>query len=96
MLSLKSLPWLAGLALLLLLQYRIWFDDSGVLASRILEARLADLNEELRVQKEKNRQLLVEIQDLRTSEDVLEEKAREDLGLVKEGETLFLFVEPEQ
>jgi cell division protein FtsB len=36
-----------------------------------------------------------DVKDLRSGDALLEETAREQLGLVKEGETFVLFAEPE-
>ena len=85
-----------GLLLLGLVQYRIWFDDSGVLANRELQTRIGRIHQDIDVLQDRNHQLQLEIQDLRKGTAILEEKAREDLGLVRKGETLMLFVEPEQ
>jgi cell division protein FtsB len=85
-----------GLLLLALVQYRIWFDDSGVLANRALQERIERVHQDIDVLQDRNTQLHLEIDDLRQGTAILEEKAREDLGLVRKGETLILFVEPEQ
>ncbi|WP_221801710.1 FtsB family cell division protein [Oceanobacter mangrovi] len=85
-----------GLVLALLLQFRIWWDDSGVLASRELDQRIGRIAEDIRVLDDRNHQMQLEVEDLRHGSAILEEKAREDLGLVRDGETLILFVEPEQ
>jgi len=83
-----------GVLLLLVLQYRIWWDDSGVLASKQLDRRIERIAEDIRVLQDSNDQMHLEVEDLRHGSAILEEKAREDLGLVQDGETLILFVEP--
>tara|TARA_R110000868_G_C10970756_1_gene769852 strand:- start:10340 stop:10609 length:270 start_codon:yes stop_codon:yes gene_type:complete len=87
---------LIGTLLVLVLQYRIWWDDSGVLASRTLEQLIERIAEDIDVLQGRNDQLKLEVTDLRDGSAILEEKAREDLGLVQDGETLILFVEPQQ
>lgn len=84
-----------ALILLLILQYRLWFDDSGVIASRALERQIDALHQSNDEQAHVNHGLLNEVMDLRTGDALLEENAREDLGLVKEGETFILFADPE-
>ena len=84
-----------ALILLLILQYRLWFDDSGVIASRALERQIGDLHQSNDEQSRVNHGLLNEVMDLRTGDALLEENAREDLGLIKEGETFILFADPE-
>ena len=84
-----------ALILLLILQYRLWFDDSGVIASRALERQIEELHQSNDAQSGINHGLLNEVMDLRTGDALLEENAREDLGLIKEGETFILFADPE-
>ena len=88
--------WTAlAVILLLILQYRIWFDDSGVIASRALERQITELHQANDGQSRINHGLMNQVMDLRTGDALLEETAREDLGLVKEGESFILFAEPD-
>ena len=95
-------PWfqtaavVTALLLLLVLQYRLWFDDTGVLASRDLQQKTEQLRQDNEVRQNQNRALFAEVKDLKSGSEILEEKAREDLGLVRSGETFILFVDPEQ
>jgi len=81
--------------LLLVLQYRLWFDDSGVIASRALEHQIQAMTSSNEAQAEVNQGLLSEVMELRSGNALVEEAAREQLGLVKEGETFILFAEPD-
>ena len=91
--------WLAlGLFLLLLLsQYRLWFADEGSLAElHRLEAeiqRRETLNAALR---ERNAMLEQEVMELRDGMETVEERARQDLGMIREGETYYQVVEEKQ
>jgi cell division protein FtsB len=58
------------------------------------------VNEELAVQqdfneklKERNRLLEVEVIDLKTGTEAIEERARFELGMIGEGETFYLMVD---
>lgn len=82
--------------LLLLLQYRLWFDDTGIVASAELRQDIEQLQQDNEVQLATNHGLRAEVRDLKSGSEILEEKAREDLGLIREGETFILFVDPEQ
>ncbi len=84
-----------GVALLLLVQYRIWLDDSGVFASQALLEEITNLEQDNQALEATNDQYRREVQDLRHGGALLEEKAREDLGLIQDGETFIIFVEPE-
>lgn len=94
------LAWLAWLVppvfIFLVLQYRIFFDDTGLNASHVLEEKIHRLSQDNDIQQQKNQSLMMEVKDLKTGTSLLEETAREDLGLIKEGETFILFVEPEK
>ncbi|WP_419813144.1 FtsB family cell division protein [Bacterioplanoides sp.] len=83
-------------ALLLILLYRLWFDDTGLVASNELQQKIEQLQQDNEVQQNQNRALMAEVRDLKTGNEILEEKAREDLGLIREGETFILFVDPAQ
>jgi len=86
--------WLwALLILLVLLQYRLWVGD-GSLAEvwRLhgqVEAQKAE-NERLR---ERNQALDAEVQDLKQGQAAIEERAREELGMIREDETFYQIVE---
>ncbi len=77
--------------LLLMLQFGIWFGEYGIFAKRAAAEYTQQLQQTNQVTRRENRSLLAEVHDLRHGHQLLEEKAREDLGLVREGETLFLF-----
>jgi len=93
--NLKNLLMIAvPVFLLLTLQYRIWFDDSGIIATRSLQHSIAQLHQDNEVQQSENESLIEEVMDLRAGTSILEEKAREELGLVRKGETFILLVDP--
>ena len=81
------------IALFLLMQYKLWFGDGSIpqvveLRQRVEEQR--DKNEQAR---QRNMILATEVDDLKTGLDVIEELARSDLGMVKEGETFIHIVD---
>jgi cell division protein FtsB len=92
--------WVAlGLFLMLvLLQYRLWVADEGSLAElhRLEQeiARQEALNATLRA---RNAQLEQDVIELQQGLETVEERAREDLGMIREGETYYQVVEkPEE
>ena len=93
------MKWLAlGLLLLLLfLQYRLWFADEGSLAElHRLEAeiqRQEALNATLR---ERNSHLEQEVIELKQGLKTVEERARQDLGMIRDGETYYQVVEEDR
>ncbi|MEQ9464530.1 MAG: cell division protein FtsB [Haliea sp.] len=87
----------ALLAVFGVLQYRLWIAEGSLAEKHRLqqevEAQQA-INRELR---ERNAVLEREVLDLQTGNDGLEQRAREQLGLVREGEMFYQFVpEPER
>lgn len=84
---------LALLGLLVLLQYRLWLGEGGVTERQSLEAQvISDSAENLRL-KQRNKALAERVIELQEGEEMLEAVAREDLGLVREGEEFILFVD---
>lgn len=87
--------WLLILLVVLLvgLQIRLWVGE-GSLAHR------AELDRLLELQTEKNRQLkqrndliAQEVESLKNNLDSIEEKARKDLGMIKQGEIFYLVID---
>jgi cell division protein FtsB len=88
------LRWLlAGLLLLLVvLQYRLWIAEGSLAERHRLERQIeeqARINQELQV---RNDALEREVLDLQTGNKGLEQRAREQLGLIRDGETFYQFV----
>ena len=81
-------------AVLLLLQHPLWFGKGGWLKVRELDTQLAAQrtgNERLRV---RNAALDAEVRDLKTGFDAIEERARAELGMVRQDETFFQMLDP--
>ena len=80
------------LSLLLALQYRLWTGENGVSELRALQQdieRQSATNQQL---AQRNQLLQADIIDLRNAQDAVEERARNELGLVKSDETFFRLV----
>jgi len=84
----------AFLALLVLLQYRLWFGDAGVREVNRLHAEIEHQKAENDVLRERNRTLSAEVQDLKKGTTAIEERARTDLGMVGQRETYYQVVRP--
>jgi len=82
------------LALLVLLQYRLWFGDAGVREVNRLQAEIDHQKAENELLRERNRTLSAEVQDLKKGTTAIEERARTDLGMVGQRETFFQVVSP--
>lgn len=91
------MKWLAAalFVFFVLLQYRLWFPEGSKAELARLEAEIQtqeSLNQGLRV---RNRQLELEVLELQQGLDSFEERAREDLGMIKDGETYYQIVHRE-
>jgi cell division protein FtsB len=87
--------WLVWLLIILfvLLQYRLWVGD-GSLAEvwNLYQAVEAQKQENQRL-RERNQALEAEVKDLKQGLEAIEERAREELGMIKEGETFYQIIE---
>lgn len=81
------------LLLLVYLQYRLWFGEGSLQEVRDLQRAVEQQREENLQLRERNDALDAEVRDLQLGLDAIEEHAREDLGMVKEGETFYQVVE---
>ena len=82
--------------LLIGLQYRLWIGE-GSLAHRVeLERKIEQQQAENDVLRERNRILSLEVEALKSGLDAVEERAREQMGMVKEGETFFMILDPDK
>ena len=77
---------------LILLQYRLWFGKHSVpdyLALKDDVKRQVENNEQL---KQRNKLLYADTDDLKSGVEAIEERARNELGMIKEGETFFRII----
>ena len=80
----------------LILQYALWFGEASLPVSW-------ERREQLEEEKEKNAQLMqrnkvleAEVLDLKQGKDAIEERARSELGMIKEGETFYRIIEDDK
>ncbi len=87
--------WLMGglLGLLLLLQYRLWFAEGGLAEANRLASQLEGAEAENATLSDRNATLTRELMALQSGNEAVEKNARENLGLIKEGEVYYQFIE---
>ena len=87
--------WLMGglLGLLLLLQYRLWFAEGGLAEANRLATQLEEAKAENATLSDRNATLTRELMALQSGNEAVEKNARESLGLIKEGEVYYQFIE---
>lgn len=78
--------------LLVLLQAKLWLGDGGYRDVQRLRERVAEQARENATLRERNEQLRAEVEDLREGLDAVEERARSELGMIREGEEFYLVV----
>ena len=79
---------------LVMLQYRLWVSDQGLREIWRLD-QAVDAQKAANVeQRDRNRQLLAEVTDLKVGLAALEERARSELGMVGNNETFYQIVTP--
>jgi cell division protein FtsB len=85
------MKWLAAalIAVLLLLQYRLWLSGDGMSELLRLKGAVSAQQSENARLSERNRQLAAEVRDLKQGYAALEERARNDLGMIGGNETFF-------
>lgn len=86
----------ALIVVFLVLQYRLWFGDGSLSEVVQLSAELETQKKKLKLLEERNRKLEAQVLDLQNGFDAYEEKARNDLGMIKKGETFFQLVNPQK
>jgi cell division protein FtsB len=72
--------------LLVLLQYPLWFGKGGLLRVWEMERQVAAQREVNQTLESRNASQEAEVRDLKSGYEAIEERARHELGLVKEGE----------
>lgn len=81
------------LILLVILQITLWFGGGGLLELWEQHQEVEAQRDENARLRERNEALNAEVLDLKQGLDAVEEHAREDLGMVKEGEVFYQVVE---
>jgi cell division protein FtsB len=77
-----------------LLQYRLWVSDGGVRSVVNLRKAVAAQRTENESLTRRNQQLAAEVKDLKEGTAALEERARNDLGMIGSAETFYQVAEP--
>ena len=81
--------------MLVALQYRLWVGEGSYAEVRHLKDEIARQQLELRQMHQQNIELQAEIKDLKKGVNAIEERARSELGMIRDGEVYLQIVEPE-
>ena len=80
--------------LLIYLQYILWFSKGGIRDEQMLKRTVAQQQAEISVLKERNQALAAEVIDLKQGMEAIEELARSEMGMIKDGELFFQIIKP--
>ena len=75
------------------LQYRLWLGDGSRQEVWAYQEQLETLVKKVKANKQRNDALYAEVIDLGQGFEAIEERARYELGMIKEGETFFQIIE---
>lgn len=91
----RGMRWLLLVLVLLLgwLQYRFWFGPGSSGEVVALENQVAHQKRENAGLQQRNDALAAEVEDLKSGEAAVEERARSELGMIKPGEKFYRVVE---
>ena len=83
--------WLALVfaALILALQYPMWLGKGGWLQVREYDRALAEQRDQNAKLKARNEALDADVRDLKTGSEAIEERARSELGMIRQDEVFF-------
>lgn len=82
------------IVLLVLIQYPLWWGRGGWLRVHELQQALANQLQKNADTKLRNDRIAGEVQDLQDGTSAVEERARYEMGMVKDGEVFVQFVSP--
>jgi len=82
--------------LFLALQFNLWVGKGSLAEVSNLESSNRLLEAEVERMRSQNSRLGAEVIDLKSGYEAVEERARGELGMIRDGETFYQIVEPEQ
>lgn len=89
-----SKAWLSAALVLMLvgLQYRLWVADGGIAHSLRLRAEVERNRADVAKLRARNGALDASVRNLKSGLEEIEIRARESLGMIRQGETFYLVV----
>jgi cell division protein FtsB len=76
------------------LQYRLWFESNGVQTTIAIKKSIADQQKQNQHMAKRNQELMAEVSDLKHGTQAIEERARDELGMIKNGEQFYQIAKP--
>jgi cell division protein FtsB len=91
----RILFWLLILCFFML-QLRLWIGEGSLADIWRLRGEIERQEQENHLAEQRNKRLQAEVKNLKEGLDAVEERARTQLGMVKEDETFFLIIDDDQ
>lgn len=80
-------------SLLVFLQFQLWSPNGGLVGMWQLRERVAEREHENEQLRERNAALDADVRDLKDGLEALEERARSEMGMIREGEVFYQVAE---
>jgi cell division protein FtsB len=89
------MKWLIAVLIIILLglQYRLWVSEGSLSHRAALVQQIKQQRAENTRLRERNTVLAIEVDELKSGLDAIEERAREQMGMIKKGETFFMILD---
>jgi len=87
----RVVTWILAVVLVLL-QLKLWLGEGGYAEMKRFEARVEDQRQQNTELLQRNAELQAEVEDLRERLGAVEERARNELGLIKPAEKFYQVV----
>ena len=75
------------------LQFRLWVGEGSLAHQFELDTQITEQRAENQLLKRRNEKVAQEVESLKSNLESIEEKARRDLGMIKEGEIFYLVID---
>lgn len=88
---------ITGLLLcLVFLQFRLWIGDGSLAEVVQLQRQIEQQTAENEALQARNLQLAREVEELKTGLKTIEARARQEMGMIKDGETFYMVVDEDK
>ena len=81
------------IGVLLYMQYTLWFGKGGIRDVQMMRTQIDQQNQEIAALKERNQSLSAEVLDLKEGLEAIEERARSEMGMIKQDEVFYQVIE---
>lgn len=81
------------LVLLVMLQYRVWLGEGGLPEVLKLQTEISAADQDVERLQERNKALDAEVLDLKTGLQAIEERARNELGMIRKDEVYYQVID---